>query len=50
VLDRLVGADDAAEGLPLRRAVQSAIIDVLTDDPDLAVALGELVDAFVPST
>ncbi|MEW6475788.1 MAG: CbbQ/NirQ/NorQ/GpvN family protein [Actinomycetota bacterium] len=40
----------AAEGLPLRRAVQSAIVEILTDDPDLIGALGELVDAFVPST
>jgi nitric oxide reductase NorQ protein len=38
----------AADGLPLRRAVQSAIVEILTDDPALVSALGELVDGFLP--
>src|SRR5581483_1155096 len=38
----------AGEGLSLRRAVQSAVVDILSDDPDLAVALSELVDAVLP--
>jgi len=38
----------AAAGLSLRRAVQSAVVDILSDDPDLAAALGELVDAVLP--
>jgi nitric oxide reductase NorQ protein len=37
-----------AEGLGLRRAVQSAIVESLSDDPDVVRALGELVDALVP--
>jgi nitric oxide reductase NorQ protein len=37
-----------AEGLSLRSAVQSAIVQVLSDDPDVVRALGELVDAVVP--
>jgi len=37
-----------AEGLGLRRAVQAAIVEVLTDDPDVVRALGELVDAVLP--
>jgi nitric oxide reductase NorQ protein len=36
-----------AEGLSLRSAVQSAIVQTLSDDPDLVRALGELVDALV---
>lgn len=36
-----------AEGLPLRSAVQSAIVRVLSDDPDVVRALGELADAFI---
>jgi nitric oxide reductase NorQ protein len=38
----------AAEGLSLRSAIQSAIVQVLSDDPDVVRALGELVDAVVP--
>jgi nitric oxide reductase NorQ protein len=38
----------AAAGLGLRRAVRSAIVEVLSDDPDMIRALGELVDAFLP--
>src|SRR4029450_9172587 len=37
-----------AEGLSLRRAIQSAIVQTLSDDPDVVRALGELVDAVVP--
>jgi len=37
-----------AEGLDLRSAVQSAIVQVLSDDSDVVRALGELVDAIVP--
>jgi nitric oxide reductase NorQ protein len=40
----------AAEGLPLRQAARSAIVRILSDDPDMTVALGELVDAFLPDT
>jgi nitric oxide reductase NorQ protein len=40
----------AAEGLSLRRAVQSAIVEALTDDRDVVRALGELVDAVLPRT
>jgi nitric oxide reductase NorQ protein len=39
-----------AEGLSLRSAVQSAIVQVLTDDEDVVRALGELVDAVLPRT
>jgi nitric oxide reductase NorQ protein len=37
-----------AEGLDLRAAIQAAIVQTLSDDPDVVRALGELVDAFVP--
>ena len=37
-----------AEGLPLGKAVRSAIVQILSDDPDMVTALGELVDAFLP--
>lgn len=37
-----------AEGLSLRSAVQSAVVQALSDDPDIVRALGELVDAVVP--
>jgi nitric oxide reductase NorQ protein len=39
-----------AEGLSLRTAVESAIVQALTDDPDVARALGELADAVLPQT
>ena len=39
-----------AEGLNLRSAVQSAIVQVLSDDPDVIRALSELVDAVLPPT
>jgi nitric oxide reductase NorQ protein len=39
-----------AEGLNLRSAVQSGIVQVLSDDADVVHALGELVDAVLPRT
>jgi nitric oxide reductase NorQ protein len=39
-----------AEGLSLRRAVESAVVQVLSDDADIVRALGELVDALLPRT
>ncbi|MGV0794254.1 AAA family ATPase [Mycolicibacterium sp. XJ1819] len=38
----------AAEGLDLRRAVQAAVVEALSDDRDVIRALGELVDAVLP--
>jgi nitric oxide reductase NorQ protein len=37
-----------AEGLSLRSAIQSAIVRVLSDDPEVIRGLGELVDALLP--
>jgi nitric oxide reductase NorQ protein len=37
-----------AEGLSLRRAVQAAIVEALSDDRDVVRALAELVDAHLP--
>lgn len=39
-----------AEGLSLCSAVQSAVVQVLSDDRDVIRALGELVDAVLPQT
>lgn len=39
-----------AEGLSLRSAVQAAVVQVLSDDPDVVRALGELVDGIMPRT
>jgi nitric oxide reductase NorQ protein len=39
-----------AEGLSLRSAVRSAIVEALTDDPDVVRALGELADAVMLRT
>jgi nitric oxide reductase NorQ protein len=39
-----------AEGLGLRSAVQTAVVQVLSDDADVVRALGELVDAVLPVT
>jgi nitric oxide reductase NorQ protein len=39
-----------AEGLSLRSAVQAAVVQVLSDDPDVVRALGELVDGILPPT
>ena len=39
-----------AEGLSLRSAVQSAMVQVLSDDPDVVRALGELADGVLPRT
>lgn len=38
-----------AEGLSVRSAVQSAIVQVLSDDAGMVRALGELVDAVLPA-
>jgi nitric oxide reductase NorQ protein len=43
----ILAGELVAEGLSLRAAIQSAIVQVLSDDPDVVRALGELVDAFV---
>ena len=40
----------AADGLTLRRAVQSGIVEILSDDPEMIRALTELVDAFLPES
>jgi nitric oxide reductase NorQ protein len=37
-----------AQGLPLRTAVRSGVVQALTDDPDVVRALGELADAVLP--
>jgi len=37
-----------AQGLSLRSAVQSAVVQTLSDDPDVVRALGELADAVLP--
>lgn len=37
-----------ADGLSMRSAVQSAMVQVLTDDADIVRGLGELVDAMLP--
>jgi len=39
-----------AEGLSLRRAVQAAVVEALSDDADVVYALGELADAILPRT
>jgi nitric oxide reductase NorQ protein len=39
-----------AEGLGLRHAVQAAVIQALSDDPDVVGALGELADAVLART
>ncbi|WP_319437283.1 CbbQ/NirQ/NorQ/GpvN family protein [Mycobacterium sp. RTGN5] len=36
-----------AEGLPLRKAVRSAVVQTLSDDPEVVRALGELADAII---
>lgn len=45
----ILAGELVAEGLDLRKAVQSAIIQVLSDDPDVIRALGELADAVLPT-
>lgn len=37
-----------AEGLPPHTAVRSAVVQALSDDPDIVRALGELADAVLP--
>jgi nitric oxide reductase NorQ protein len=44
----IMAGELCAEGLSLRRAVESAVVKCLTDDRDLIRALGELVDAIIP--
>jgi nitric oxide reductase NorQ protein len=44
----ILAGELVAEGVPLRSAVRSAIVQVLSDDPDVIRALGELVDALLP--
>jgi nitric oxide reductase NorQ protein len=39
-----------AQGLPPRDAVQAAIVQVLSDDQEMIIALGELVDLYLPSS
>jgi nitric oxide reductase NorQ protein len=39
-----------AQGLSLRSAVQAAVVQALSDDPDVVRALGELADAVLPRT
>ncbi|VEG49421.1 CbbQ/NirQ/NorQ/GpvN family protein [Mycolicibacterium chitae] len=39
-----------AEGLSVRRSVQAAIVEALSDDREVIGALGELVDAILPRT
>jgi nitric oxide reductase NorQ protein len=43
----ILAGELVAEGLDLRAAVRTAIVQTLSDDPDVVRALGELVDAFV---
>jgi nitric oxide reductase NorQ protein len=46
----ILAGDLVAEGLSLRSAVQAAIVQTLSDDPDVVRALGELVDGVLPRT
>jgi nitric oxide reductase NorQ protein len=46
----ILAGELAAEGLSLRTAVQSAVVQTLSDDADVIRALGELVDAVLPRT
>ncbi|SPM36207.1 MoxR-like ATPase, partial [Mycobacterium rhizamassiliense] len=46
----ILAGELVAEGLSLRRAAQSAIVEILSDDQDVVRALGELVDAVLPAT
>jgi nitric oxide reductase NorQ protein len=43
----ILAGELVAEGLSLPSAVRTAIVQTLSDDPDVVRALGELVDAFV---
>jgi nitric oxide reductase NorQ protein len=45
----ILAAGLVAEGLSLRSAVRSAVVQVLSDDRDVVRALAELVDAVLPS-
>lgn len=44
----VLAAGLVAEGLSMRRSVQAAIVEALSDDRDVVGALGELVDAILP--
>jgi len=44
----IMAAGLVAGGLSLRGAINSAIVKILSDDPDVVRALGELVDVLVP--
>ncbi len=44
----ILAGELVAEGLSLRRAAHSAIVEILSDDEDVVRALGELVDAVLP--
>jgi nitric oxide reductase NorQ protein len=44
----ILAGELVAEGLSVRTAVRSAVVEVLSDDPDVVRALGELVDALLP--
>jgi nitric oxide reductase NorQ protein len=37
-----------SEGLPVRDAVHAALVQILSDDPEMTAALDELVDAYLP--
>jgi nitric oxide reductase NorQ protein len=37
-----------SEGLPIRDAVQAALVQILSDDPEMTAALDELVEAYLP--
>jgi nitric oxide reductase NorQ protein len=38
-----------SEGLPMRDAVHAALVQILSDDPEMTAALDELVEAYLPS-
>lgn len=38
-----------SEGLPMRYAVHAALVQILSDDPEMTAALDELVEAYLPS-
>ena len=44
----IMAAGLVAGGLSLRSAINSSIVRILSDDPDVVRALGELVDVLVP--
>jgi nitric oxide reductase NorQ protein len=38
-----------SEGLPMRDAVHAALVQILSDDPEMTAALDELVEAYLPT-